>query len=72
MYSNSNSNVVKKQEVVQELIKENHENANIEVIQNGAKNGSAVEEENIKPAANVPSVPQRVRVPPGGFSSGLW
>lgn len=59
----------------QVLMKEINEPTKMEVSANGLKNGSTpVEDENTKPAATVPVPPttQRVRVPPGGFSSGLW
>jgi len=54
-------------EIIKETVKE-------EVVSgNGLKNGACTEDENTKPTADVTSsAPQRVRVPPGGFSSGLW
>jgi len=59
-------------------IKESNETSKTVASENGLKNGNGTptEDENIKPpvtvAVTVPAVAQRVRVPPGGFSSGLW
>lgn len=51
----------------QEVVTEIHETVKTEIHnENGVKNGTPVDE-NTKPVAG-----QRVRVPPGGFSSGLW
>ncbi|KAF2882887.1 hypothetical protein ILUMI_23273 [Ignelater luminosus] len=58
--------------------KENNEDIKPEVHENGMKNGdelkngNILENDEVKPTPNLPPVNQRVRVPPGGFSSGLW